>query len=229
MQLTAPRRSCSVERVAEYCRLETEPAGGAPPLGGAAWPRDGRIDLCNVEMRYRPFARPALRALTLSVAPRSKTALCGRTGCGKSSLFGALCRLYPVCAGQILIDGVDLASLPLVVVRRVVVVITQDVLLLEGTLLSNLVVRAEPGAAADDDAAAWAALERVGLSARVPACPAGCARPRAGDFSEGEASCPRPRAPPRRPNTVLLCDEPTRRSAADARARRALDSTRRSS
>jgi ABC-type transport system involved in cytochrome bd biosynthesis fused ATPase/permease subunit len=31
-----------------------------------------------------------LRGLTLAVAPRSKLALCGRTGCGKSSLFGAL-------------------------------------------------------------------------------------------------------------------------------------------
>ena len=133
-----------------------------------------------------------LRGLALSVAPRSKTALCGRTGCGKSSLFGALCRLYPVCAGQILIDGVNLASLPLVVVRRVVVVITQDVLLLEGTLLSNLVVRAEPGAAADDDA-------RGETWTTTP----GSSRSRSSTSSSSRASWQPPRHPARLAATLL--------------------------
>ena len=226
MQLTVVETQfVSVERVAEYSRLEGEPPDGdfAPPPG---WPFAGEIRIQNVSLRYRVFSPPVLRGLALSIAPRSKTALCGRTGCGKSSLFGALCRLYPVCAGQILIDGVNLASLPLVVVRRVVVVITQDVLLLEGTLLSNLVVRAEPGAAADDDAAAWAALSCRAERARCqPVRRAARARAR-GRLLRGRAPAVRDRARARRgrPNAraaLRRADEQCRSRRRRSRARRA--------
>ena len=65
-------------------------------------------------------------------------ALCGRTGSGKSSLLGALSRLYPIDSGAIVVDGIDWCRAPLAQVRRAVRVVAQEALLLEGTLLTNL-------------------------------------------------------------------------------------------
>ena len=62
----------------------------------------------------------------------------GRTGSGKSSLVLALARLNCVDAGRVLIDGVDVASLPLTALRRALVLVPQEPHLFRGTLRFNL-------------------------------------------------------------------------------------------
>jgi ABC-type multidrug transport system fused ATPase/permease subunit len=66
-----------------------------------------------------------LRRLSLTIAAGSKVALCGRTGCGKSSLLSVLARLYPTEAGRVHIGGRDIALTPLVQLRRALRVVTQ--------------------------------------------------------------------------------------------------------
>ncbi len=76
----------SVERCVEYTRIHPEEIVDAPYLP-SNWPSRGSIELKGVSMRYH-LARPlVLRGLCLSVPSRAKVAICGRTGCGKSSLF----------------------------------------------------------------------------------------------------------------------------------------------
>lgn len=89
-------------------------------------------------MRYRIHLPAVLSAVSLRVPACSKVAICGRTGSGKSSLLGALSRLYPIDSGAIFVDGIDWCRAPLHLVRKSVRVVAQDALLLEGTLLSNL-------------------------------------------------------------------------------------------
>ena len=222
MQLTVVETQfVSVERVAEYSRLEGEPPDGdfAPPPG---WPFAGEIRIQNVSLRYRVFSPPVLRGLALSIAPRSKTALCGRTGCGKSSLFGALCRLYPVCAGQILIDGVDLASL----CRRAArcASFAGRAAARHAAVEPRRARRRQRAAAARrrrgrQTARPVGGAERVGCArARDP--PRRTAHPAWGGFSEGERQLPRsPRFAAADRTRVLLCDEPT--SNVDLAATRA--------
>jgi len=62
----------------------------------------------------------------------------GRTGAGKSSLFVLLFRLVDPAEGRILIDGTSICSVGLLTLRRAMVIIPQEPLLLEGTVRSNI-------------------------------------------------------------------------------------------
>ena len=73
----------------------------------------GEIRIEGLSMRYSPHSKLVLRSLCLQVTAGSKVAVCGRTGCGKSSLFAALSRLYPLCKGAIFVDGVDICQVGL--------------------------------------------------------------------------------------------------------------------
>ena len=97
-------------------------------------------------LQYHCTAAPVLRGVSLCVAPGRKVALVGRTGAGKSSVLGALLRLYPF-HGTVRIGGVDVAGLSRQRLRRSVRVVLQDAALLAGTVRSNLWV-----SAGEDDA-----------------------------------------------------------------------------
>ena len=64
-------------------------------------------------MRYRPGLPLVLHGLSVSVVPRSRVGVVGRTGAGKSSLINCLFRLMELDSGKIVIDSVDIAKLGL--------------------------------------------------------------------------------------------------------------------
>ena len=75
--------------VAPTSRL-AEPAG--EPAGELAGAARGRVELSDVWLRYRPHEPPVLRGIHLRLAAGTKLAVCGRSGCGKTSLLRALVR-----------------------------------------------------------------------------------------------------------------------------------------
>ena len=112
-----------VERIFEFADLPAEPcSGSAPPPG---WPAAGALDFRGVTLRYAPGLQPALRGLSLSVAPRERVGIAGRTGAGKSSLAVALFRFAALEAGSIVLDGQNLGQLKLSAARGVLGIIPQ--------------------------------------------------------------------------------------------------------
>jgi ABC-type multidrug transport system fused ATPase/permease subunit len=73
----------------------------------------GKLEFRGVGMRYNASGEKALHDVSFTIPPRTKVGVVGRTGAGKSSLATALFRLVEICDGAILIDDVELASLPL--------------------------------------------------------------------------------------------------------------------
>nr|XP_037273809.1 multidrug resistance-associated protein 1-like [Rhipicephalus microplus] len=103
------------------------------------WPSEGRIDFEDFSASYRPSVlNDSLRHVTFTVSAREKVGVVGRTGAGKSSLVLALLRVLKSTGGRILIDGVDIASVPLNRLRTAITVIPQDPSLVRGTLRANL-------------------------------------------------------------------------------------------
>ena len=76
-------------------------------------------------MRYSPTGPLVLRGIDIEVRPGTRVSVVGRTGAGKSSLLVSLLRLVEPCGGSVIIDGIDVASLPLRLLRRRVCVISQ--------------------------------------------------------------------------------------------------------
>ncbi|PNG99437.1 ABC transporter C family member 2, partial [Tetrabaena socialis] len=87
----------------------------APPPPG--WPPAGSVEFRDVFLRYRPGLPLVLRGVSFVAQARDKVGVVGRTGAGKSSLLGCLFRLVEVERGAVLIDGIDLARLPLRALR----------------------------------------------------------------------------------------------------------------
>ncbi|KAH6922069.1 hypothetical protein HPB50_008682 [Hyalomma asiaticum] len=86
----------------------------------------------------------------------------GRTGAGKSSLVLALLRVLKASRGRILIDGVDVSTVPLRRLRSAITVIPQDPTLVRGSLRDNL----DP-TRSHSDAELWRALRQAHLSDTV--------------------------------------------------------------
>lgn len=66
-----------------------------------------------MKMRYRPGLPLILRGLDVTVSPKTRVGVVGRTGAGKTSLINSLFRLMELDNGKIVIDGLDVSKLGL--------------------------------------------------------------------------------------------------------------------
>lgn len=73
------------------------------------------------------------------VAPAGQmTALVGRSGSGKSSLLSLVPRLYEIDSGALLIDGQDVRNVKIASLRDSIAVVSQDVVLFDDTIATNI-------------------------------------------------------------------------------------------
>ncbi len=95
------------------------------------------VELSHVSFSYVE-GTPVLDDVSLAV-PRGKTvALVGASGSGKSTIADLVCRFYDPTAGQILLGGHDVRSMPFAVLRSRIGVVAQDTLLFNDTVSANI-------------------------------------------------------------------------------------------
>ncbi|XP_031737700.1 ABC transporter C family member 13 isoform X2 [Cucumis sativus] len=127
----------SMERALQYMDIPQEDLHGCRSLD-SKWPYQGRIEFQNVTLRYKPSLPAALRDISFTISGGAQVGIIGRTGAGKSSILNSLFRLTPVCAGRILVDGIDIAEVPVRDLRMHFAVVPQTPFLFEGSLRENL-------------------------------------------------------------------------------------------
>ncbi|CAK9116862.1 unnamed protein product [Durusdinium trenchii] len=99
----------------------------------------GRIDFEDVHFRYPTDLRNGiLNGFTMTVEPKTKVALVGEAGCGKSSCMALLQRFYDPTQGCIRIDGVDLREYNVNVLRSRVAVVDQRPVLFASSVRENV-------------------------------------------------------------------------------------------
>uniref|UniRef100_A0AC35TL38 ABC transporter domain-containing protein n=1 Tax=Rhabditophanes sp. KR3021 TaxID=114890 RepID=A0AC35TL38_9BILA len=94
----------------------------------------------RVSLKYNSTNHQALDDVSFAVNSGKKIAVCGRTGSGKSSLFGAILKAYSIDKGRIIIGGINIRDLKFSELRQSIATITQDPFIFAGTIRSNLKV-----------------------------------------------------------------------------------------
>lgn len=97
----------------------------------------GEIVFDSVAFSYGPHA-PALRGVSLRIAPGQRVALVGTSGSGKSTMLSLILRFYDPQSGSIRLDGHDLRALQADSLRHQVGIVTQDTFLFHDTIFNNI-------------------------------------------------------------------------------------------
>ncbi len=136
----------SAERVFEL--LDTPDQSPDRSETTLAAPPRGEVRFEDVSFRYKPDV-PLIEHLSLVASPGQTVAIVGPTGAGKTTLVNLLMRFYDLDHGRILLDGVDIASVPRRDVRSELGMVLQDTWLFGGTIRDNIRY-GNPGASDDD-------------------------------------------------------------------------------
>lgn len=104
------------------------------------WPQGAAISFNKVQFSYQPGV-PVLKNIEFSVEPGTTVALVGHTGSGKTSIISVLNKFYPIQAGEVTINGVNIEQVSTASLRQNIGVVLQDVFLFSGTLLENITLR----------------------------------------------------------------------------------------
>jgi ATP-binding cassette subfamily B multidrug efflux pump len=126
----------SAERVFELLDAPEEPVDGQG-RPAAVQNAHGEVRFEDVSFSYDP-ERPLISGLSLVAEPGSTVAIVGPTGAGKTTMVNLVMRFYDLQSGRILIDGVDITSIPRGVLRGRIGMVLQDTWLFAGTIRDNI-------------------------------------------------------------------------------------------
>jgi subfamily B ATP-binding cassette protein MsbA len=100
-------------------------------------PIHGDVTFRDVTFEYDP-GKPVLHGISFDAKPGTATALVGSSGSGKSTIISLVCAFHTATTGQVLVDGVDLATVQLASYRSQLGVVLQETFLFDGTIRENI-------------------------------------------------------------------------------------------
>lgn len=127
----------------------TEPTGGMRIAERVR----GEIEFEHASFSYPTGKGPALEDITLRVEAGEMVAIVGRSGSGKSTLVNLLPRFYDVDEGAVRVDGHDVREYELKSLREQIALVSQEVVLFNDTIRSNIAFGRDASPAAIEEAA----------------------------------------------------------------------------
>lgn len=127
------KASVALDRITEIFShpLEEEPGQAYEPE------IRGHIEFKDVCFGYDEYD-DVLKGISFSAKPGQTVAILGSTGSGKTSLVQLLQRLYPVTAGEIIIDGVNINDISRGHLRKNIGIVLQEPFLYSRTIRENI-------------------------------------------------------------------------------------------
>lgn len=152
VNVSLQRGAAAAERIFELIDVDTALPEAPNPIR-----LDGfheRIVCENVSFRYSPGDENVVEDITLDIPRGSIVAFVGETGSGKTTLVNLLARFYDPTEGTIRIDGNDVREVEIASLRRLIGVVTQETILFNDTVASNIAYGTEGADRARIEAAA---------------------------------------------------------------------------
>ena len=97
----------------------------------------GNVTFKNVSFKYTKKENLTLDNLSLNIKTNQKTAIVGRSGNGKTTIFNLLLRYFDVTNGEVLIDGVDIKELTEDSLRKTISCVRQNPFLFNMSIFEN--------------------------------------------------------------------------------------------
>jgi len=108
----------------------------------------GEIKLENVIFSYQEN-NPVLKEFSLTIPPKKTVALVGTSGSGKTTIANLVARFYDPQSGKITVDNYDLKDVTIKSWRSQLGIVSQETLLLYGSVKENIAY-GKPGVSQDD-------------------------------------------------------------------------------
>jgi subfamily B ATP-binding cassette protein MsbA len=150
-----------VFHIVDYRRAIAE-APDAGPLAVTG----GHVRLEGVDFSYGDDI-PTLAGVTMEAPTGKVVALVGPSGAGKSTVLNLIPRFYDVGKGAVTIDGQDIRGATLDSLRAAIGLVSQDTMLFDDTVRSNIAY-GRPDATEDEIVAAAKAAAADGFIRRLP-------------------------------------------------------------
>ncbi len=112
-------------------KLDAPGATALPPFSHS-------VEFENSTFRYDDADSPTLSNISLKVPAGAVVAIVGSSGAGKTTLVNLLPRFYAATSGAVRIDGHDLRNVTLRSLRGQMAIVTQETILFNDTIWSNL-------------------------------------------------------------------------------------------
>jgi len=145
----------AAERIFEVLDRHTEVR--ERPGAAVLQPFRESVEFREVVFAYDDQARPILKGVSCTVSRGQVVALVGRSGAGKTTMMNLVPRFFDVTGGGILIDGVDVRDVTLASLRAQIGIVTQETILFDDTVSSNIAYGRPDASRAEIEAAARAA------------------------------------------------------------------------
>ena len=99
---------------------------------------NGAIEFHNVSMRYRNGPN-VLSNINLTIKGKSKVALVGSSGGGKSTILNLIPRFYDPKEGYISVDNQNISQVTIETLRKEIALVSQDIIMFDDTIKNNLI------------------------------------------------------------------------------------------
>ncbi len=129
---------------------------------------NGQIEFNNITFFYESNpTRAALKKVSFKIEPKKITALVGKSGAGKSTIFMLLERFYDIQDGEITFDATDIKKIKLTNLRSQFAYVSQDAVIFSGSAYDNILY-GKPTATRDEVIQAAIAANALEFIEKMP-------------------------------------------------------------